>query len=125
MIYMIKQEGLYQNKVNFSLISPSNCKIVYCSIVLTELLYGQERYQSQDHHTIPHMHHLASCDYFKAHRLDIQTKTYLIQQLSSTGSRTYSSARARKLYAQVLVVLFSVPISVDSNYSVNNYVYCK
>ena len=76
MIYMIKQEGLYQNKVNFSLIFTCNCKIVYCSIVLTEFLYGQERYRSQDHHTTPYLHHLASCDYFKAHRLEIKTKTY-------------------------------------------------
>ena len=96
-----------------------NRKIVYCSIVLTELLYGQERNQYDPIFALSCL----KCDYFKAHRLEIKTKTYSIQQLSSTGSRTWSSARARRLYYQVLVVLFSVPISVDGNYSVNNY--CK
>lgn len=116
---MIKQEGLYPDKVNVSLILTCNRKIVYCSIVLTELLYGQERNQYDPIFVLSCL----KCDYFKAHRLEIKTKTYSIQQLSSTGSRTWSSARARRLYYQVLVVLFSVPISVDGNYSVNNY--CK
>ena len=30
MIYIIKQAGLYQNKVNSSLISNCNCKMGYC-----------------------------------------------------------------------------------------------
>ena len=30
MIYITKQEGLYQNKVNFSLVSTCNCKMDYC-----------------------------------------------------------------------------------------------
>ena len=30
MIYIIKQEGLYQNKVNFSLVFTGNCKMGYC-----------------------------------------------------------------------------------------------
>ena len=30
MIYTIKQEGLYQNKVNSCLISTWNCKVAYC-----------------------------------------------------------------------------------------------
>ena len=29
MIYIIKQEGLYQNKVNSSLVSTCNCKMDY------------------------------------------------------------------------------------------------
>ena len=29
MIYLTKQEGLYQNKVNFSLVSTCNCKMDY------------------------------------------------------------------------------------------------
>ena len=29
MIYVIKQEGLYQNKVNSSLVSTFNCKMGY------------------------------------------------------------------------------------------------
>ena len=29
MIYIRKQEGLYQNKVNSSLVSTCNCKMVY------------------------------------------------------------------------------------------------
>ena len=34
MIYITKQEGLYQNKVNSSLVSTCNCKMDYCSIRL-------------------------------------------------------------------------------------------
>ena len=30
MIYITKQEGLYQNKVNSSLVSTCNCKMDYC-----------------------------------------------------------------------------------------------
>ena len=30
MINIIKQEGLYKNKVNSSLVSNCNCKTVYC-----------------------------------------------------------------------------------------------
>ena len=33
MIYIIKQAGLYQNKVNSSLISNCNCKMGYLSFV--------------------------------------------------------------------------------------------
>ena len=29
-IYIIKQEGLYQSKVNSSLVSTYNCKMCYC-----------------------------------------------------------------------------------------------
>ena len=29
MIYIIKQEGLYQNNVNFSLVSTYNCNMAY------------------------------------------------------------------------------------------------
>ena len=32
MIYIIKQEGLYQNKVNSSLVSNCHCKMGYCAI---------------------------------------------------------------------------------------------
>ena len=31
MIYIIKQEGLYQNKVNSSIVSTCNCKMGYSS----------------------------------------------------------------------------------------------
>ena len=31
MIYIIKQEGLYQNKVNSSLVSTCNCNMAYCT----------------------------------------------------------------------------------------------
>ena len=31
LIYIIKQEGLYQNKVTLSLASIHNCKMAYCS----------------------------------------------------------------------------------------------
>ena len=33
MIYIIKQRGLYQNKVNSSLVSTCNCKMGYCNLV--------------------------------------------------------------------------------------------
>ena len=33
LIYIIKQDGLYQNKVNFSLISTCNCKMLYLRIL--------------------------------------------------------------------------------------------
>ena len=34
MIYIIKQEGLYQNKVNSSLVFTCNCKMGYWSLLL-------------------------------------------------------------------------------------------
>ena len=37
MIYIIKQEGLYQNKVNSSLVFTGNSKMGYCPIS-TELM---------------------------------------------------------------------------------------
>ena len=41
MIYIIKQEGLYQNKVNSSLVFTGNCKWAMISVVFT-LLEGNE-----------------------------------------------------------------------------------
>ena len=38
MIYIIKQEGLYQNKVNSSLVSTFNCKMGYCTSAQDHLL---------------------------------------------------------------------------------------
>ena len=35
MIYIIKQEGLYQNKVNSSLVSTCNCKMDYSHALRT------------------------------------------------------------------------------------------
>ena len=32
MFYITKQEGLYQNKVNFSLVSTCNCNMSYCKL---------------------------------------------------------------------------------------------
>ena len=32
LIYITKQEGLYQNKVNSSLASMHNCKMAYCCV---------------------------------------------------------------------------------------------
>ena len=32
MFYITKQEGLYQNKVNFSLVFTCNCKMSYCKL---------------------------------------------------------------------------------------------
>ena len=40
MIYITKQEGLYQNKVNSSLVSTCNCKMDYCSILSQESHIG-------------------------------------------------------------------------------------
>ena len=32
MFYITKQKGLYQNKVNFSLVSTCNCNMSYCKL---------------------------------------------------------------------------------------------
>ena len=43
MIYITKQEGLYQNKVNSSLVSTCNCKMDYGNVILiagTKLKFG-------------------------------------------------------------------------------------
>ena len=37
MIYITKQEGLYQNKVNSSLVSTCNCKMDYSIFALTPM----------------------------------------------------------------------------------------
>ena len=42
LIYIIKQEGLYQNKLTLSLASIHNCKMAYSSLTL---VITQERFQ--------------------------------------------------------------------------------
>ena len=42
LIYIIKQEGLYQNKLTLSLASIHNCKMVHSSLTL---VITQERFQ--------------------------------------------------------------------------------
>ena len=46
MIYITKQEGLYQNKVNSSLVSTCNCKMDYGNVILiagTKLKFGTKK----------------------------------------------------------------------------------
>ena len=40
MIYIIKHAGLYQNKVNSSLISIFNCKMGYCQLIDRYQIHG-------------------------------------------------------------------------------------
>ena len=46
MIYITKQEGLYQNEVNSSLVSTCNCKMDYGNVILiagTKLKFGTKK----------------------------------------------------------------------------------
>ena len=68
MIYITKQEGLYQNKVNSSLVFTGNCKMDYCACSenITENLLILPKFAPEKRHIIGQYMHIQGYREFNA-----------------------------------------------------------